>query len=429
MASPATSKDDTPYVTMEMGEEDGNKGDIIAKQAVEHNVNDPAADDVSIVSSVLTQEGIHDFTGFCCVCLVILIGDMSRGVMFPSMWPLVERLGGTTVTLGYSVAAFSWGRVLVNPIFGSWSHSLGYTKTLLVSCTLLLMGTLLYAQVDVIGEPAVLILAQTLLGIGSGTLGVTRAFVADVTAQRQRTTYMALSTAMQYGGFTVTPLFGALFNWALKDKEYQFACFRLNMYTAPAWFMAAVVSMVIAVLLIFFKDRQRDSTTRKKQVSDRRQTMNDFANSTTRIGLTVLDCCILGCMLLNVSTKGSIATFETLGVRLAESHFALDASRAGLTVSLCGMSGVFFLLNMGHLSQWFNDIQLITGGMAIMVLGALSLVGLDSDAANPAWRYNLAMALLYGIGYPVGHTAVIGLFSKGAYVVGIVAAGNFAISD
>ena len=58
--------------------------------------------------------------------------------------------------------------------------------------------------------------------MGSGTLGVTRAFVAEVTAQRNRTTYMAWITAVQYTGFTVTPFVGALFNKTLANVDVNF---------------------------------------------------------------------------------------------------------------------------------------------------------------------------------------------------------------
>jgi ceroid-lipofuscinosis MFS transporter 7 len=176
----------------------------------------------SIVSSVMTADGIHDEKGFYIVCLVILVGDMARGCMFPSMWPLVNSLGGSTITLGYSVAAFSFGRILVSPMFGTWSITYGYSRTLLFSCSILLLGTFVYAQVQNVGRPEFLIVAQTLLGIGSGTLGVTRAFVADVTARRNRTTYMAWITAVQYAGFTVTPFIGALFNKTLQDVDIQY---------------------------------------------------------------------------------------------------------------------------------------------------------------------------------------------------------------
>ena len=199
--------------------------DRFEDEVVHDYVDDDDDDDqslaVSIASSVLTADGIHDMSGFYVVCLVILIGDMSRGVFFPSMWPLVAELGGTQVTLGYCVAAFSFGRILVSPLFGGWSVTYGYTKTLLFSCSILLLGTFLYAQVQNVGSPQFLIFAQMILGIGSGTLGVTRAFVADVTAQRNRTTYMAWITAVQYAGFTVTPFVGALFNKTLEHVDVQ----------------------------------------------------------------------------------------------------------------------------------------------------------------------------------------------------------------
>ena len=397
-------RENTNYVAMEMAQMPP------AKENVDDDEDQSLAE--SIVSSVLTQEGIHDFPGFLCVCFVILIGDMSRGVMFPSMWPLVETLGGTTMHLGCAVAAFSFGRILVNPVFGTWSHQIGYSKTLKISCSILLLGTLIYAQVQNVGRPEFLIVAQTILGIGSGTLGVTRAFVADVTAKRQRTTYMAWITAVQYGGFTVTPFFGALFNRIFGDSDYQWGPFRMNMFTAPAYFMTMVVGLCLFVLHRSFQDRQRIETVKEVKKSNRRQAIDDVANTITFVGLSVYDCCILGCMLLNVSTKGGISVYETLGIVVAEDHFGLPASRAGVIVATCGSLGVISLLSMGHLARYLNDIQMICGGMAVMLLGVVSLVPMEGDANNPTWQYVVAIFMIYAVGYPIGHTAVIGLFSK-----------------
>ena len=401
------------YVAMEMAQ----GGPAFAPVQDDDDDDDDMSMAPSIASSVLTADGIHDYPGFLCVCLVILIGDMSRGVMFPSMWPLVESLGGTQVMLGYSVAAFSFGRVLVNPLFGSWSHQIGYSKTLLLSCSVLLLGTLLYAQVENVGRPEFLIVAQTVLGIGSGTLGVTRAFVADVTARRNRTTYMAWITAVQYAGFTVTPAFGALFNKVFGDKSFQFGLFRLDMFTAPAYFMTIVVSITIALLLTFFQDRQRYHVAQPdKKKSQKRQAIDAVANSMTCVNLTVYDCCVLGCMLLNVSTKGSIATFETLGIAIAQDYFDMLASRAGITIATCGLIGVIVLLNMGRLEQRFNDVQIITFGMLVMAAGIASLTTIQKEFDNPSWAYTIAIFMIYSIGYPIGHTAVIGLFSKSKFV-------------
>lgn len=375
-------------------------------------VEDDSEDDFSVLSA----DGIYDTTGFACICLVTFIGEMTRGVFFPSLWLFVEHLGGSAVTLGYAVAAFSFGRILVNPLFGSWSQTMGYTKTLLIACTILLFGTFLYAATYAVGRPAFLILAQTVLGIGSGTLGVTRAFLAEITPQRNRTTYMAWLTAMQYAGFAVTPIAGAFFNYVFRD-----ATGFLNMFTAPALFMGTFVLGTIFGIMRFFQGRSRMDTDQSKddvKKSQRRQEIDRVASEIVPvIGLCIYDCCILGCMLLNASTTGSIASFETLGIKIAASHFGMLSTRAGLIVGICGSFGVFTLLSVGYISQFFSDVQLIAGGIVIMSISSVVFMTLeeaeDVYLKNPTWKYCVSFFLMYAVGYPMGHTAVIGLFSKG----------------
>jgi len=218
IGSSEAQTDETPSPVFVIGGPQEDQGHYVNMEGAYRDKDDSES---SIVSSVLTQEGIHDVTGFSIVCFVILVGDMARGVMFPTLWPLVDLLGGTTVTLGFAVAAFSFGRIIVSPLFGSWSIIYGYKKVLMMSLSILMGGTLFYAQAQNVGSTGFLIFAQSILGVGSGTLGVTRAFVAEVTATRTRTRYMAWITAVQYGGFTVTPFFGALFIEILGDNDYQ----------------------------------------------------------------------------------------------------------------------------------------------------------------------------------------------------------------
>lgn len=169
-------------------------------------------------------------------------------------------------------------------------------------------------------------------------------------------------------------------------------------------------------MLLYFKDRVRFGTQEQPKKSKKREAIDDHANIITWVGLSVYDCCVLGCMALNVSTKGSIASFETLGISMAESHFDMESSRAGTIVASCGTVGVFSLLCMGYFSRIFTDIQLICGGMLVMATGIVSLTTLDEVEANPSWRFIFAIFLIYSVGYPIGHTAVIGLFSKSKFV-------------
>jgi len=381
--------------------------------------------DVSILSSVMTADELTDPTGFFVVCMVILIGDMSRGVMFPTLWPLIESLGGTEVNQGYAVAAFSFGRIIVSPMFGTWSVHHGYTNTLTFSCTILMCGCLMYAQIGNVGSILFLTMSQTMLGIGSGTLGVTRAFVAEVTPQRYRTTYMAWITAVQYCGFTVTPFVGASLAQYFGEgddikHQFQVGYFVLDAYTSPAYFMFIVCSITLILIRTYFRGRHREpkrpgSKNEVLKKSKRRTRIDEIANSKSMFfGMTVYDATILGCMLLNIAAKGSIGCFETIGVSYAQSYFDMESSQAGFAVGICGTFGVIALLSMGFIARYLTDIQMISYGLMVMAVGILSLSSIDKEfyEENEAYRFYLAISLVYSIGYPIGHTAIIGIFSK-----------------
>ncbi len=174
----------------------------------------------SIASTILTEDGIADPVSFRVNCLIVFMGDMARGIFFPTMWNLVQKLGGDQVLLGYVIASFSFGRMLVLPLFGSWSIKHGYKWTLQISTLILLIGTILFAQALNVRKAWYLIVANTIVGVGSGTLGVTMAYASEVTPKRKRTGYLAWVASVQYAGTTATPFIGSFFVVLFaKDKE------------------------------------------------------------------------------------------------------------------------------------------------------------------------------------------------------------------
>ena len=151
--------------------------------------------------------------------------------------------------------------------------------------------------------------------------------------------------------------------------------------------------------------------------SRRRLDQDELANRVTCFGLlTIYNAALLGCMLLNIMTKGSIGAFETMGIHFAQSYFNLDPAIAGTIVSINGVIGVCTLLSMGYIGRVLSDIQMILGGIGIFAAGILSFIWLRSvemGAENSIVHYVIGITMIYGIGYPIGHTALIGLFSKG----------------
>jgi len=402
------------YVRMEnagvKNEEENEESAIPNIHSVGSNVS------VLSTTTALTVDEIADPLGFFIMCCVVWIGDMARGILFPTLWPLMKSLGGTEVYQGYAVAAFSFGRIIVSPIFGTWSINKGYTKTLLTSCSILLIGTLFYAQAPILGSPYFLILAQATMGVGSGTLGVTRAFVADVTPHRNRTKYLSWLTAVQFAGFTVTPILGSFITEWFKNEEddyFQLGIFILSPYSAPAYFMTIMCAGVITLILVYFKDRPREPAIDAKRMKRTPSEVIELSNERTFFSLmNYYEAALLGCMALNVVTKGSIGSFETLGVVIANDSFGIENTQAGFIIGTCGLIGVFVLLSMGHIAIFLSDIQMIVFGTFVLLVGNFILIGVEKQDDNPTWRYIISIFMVYSLGYPIGHTAVIGLFSK-----------------
>ncbi|CAM9472921.1 unnamed protein product [Ectocarpus sp. 8 AP-2014] len=126
---------------------------------------------------------------------------------------------------------------------------------------------------------------------------------------------------------------------------------------------------------------------------------------------TASEVLIYGGFLLNMSTKGTIACFETLGAEYATTHFGMTSAEAGSIFATFGSIGVASLLSMRLICRYLNDVQIVLGGMGVMIVACLMFVrGPEGASGLPLFLW--AVFLMYSVGYPIGHTAVLGLFSK-----------------
>src|ERR1700722_18878305 len=125
------------------------------------------------------------------VGLVTFVGDAARGLLFPALWPLCSKLGiffvdffllehkneffnlsfttgGSEIDLGYLVALFSLGRLIIAPVLGMISDTYRHRFTLLFSTVILCIGAAVWANAELLGGLSTLYLAQLLLGLGTG---------------------------------------------------------------------------------------------------------------------------------------------------------------------------------------------------------------------------------------------------------------------
>jgi MFS family permease len=135
--------------------------------------------------------------------------------------------------------------------------------------------------------------------------------------------------------------------------------------------------------------------------------------------------------LLTVTTKGTIGVYETLGAEFALSRFAWDSVRTGYTFALCGALGVGCLLSFDRLVARFDDTDLTLAGISAMTVASVGIVG--SAGVLGERGFLASLVLMYAVGYPLGHTAVLGMVSKiadagpqGAMMGWLAAAGSLA---
>lgn len=110
-------------------------------------------------------------TSIIIVGAIVFVGDSSRGVLFPVLWSLCQSLNGSLIDLGYLVATFSLGRLVVTTPFGYLCDSYRHKLPLVLSSITLCGGAVLWANSYFTTKLSTLYISQFLLGCGSGSLG------------------------------------------------------------------------------------------------------------------------------------------------------------------------------------------------------------------------------------------------------------------
>ena len=80
--------------------------------------------------------------------------------------------------------------------------------------------------------------------------------------------------------------------------------------------------------------------------------------------MALADKLAIGGCILNITTKGTIGVYETLGVSIARNDLGWDNVTAGYLFASGGAGGVCALLSFSCLVKTFGDINLVTWGLA-----------------------------------------------------------------
>uniref|UniRef100_A0A0N5B657 MFS domain-containing protein n=1 Tax=Strongyloides papillosus TaxID=174720 RepID=A0A0N5B657_STREA len=194
------------------------------------------------------------------VYVMLFFGGIQITVYFTSMWPYLLSVNpkANVNTLGWIVASFSIGQAIGCPLFGWWSEKIKSTRIPVCFGLIFVMtGNFIYSILANFSSEKVsyiMILSRFLVGIGSGTNGVLRAYNSTACTQSERRKVVALGVGSMTLGATLGPVIQTIFNPVGVNGYLLFNIFKLNMFTFPPLVMIVICTISIIFFFTSFKE-------------------------------------------------------------------------------------------------------------------------------------------------------------------------------
>jgi ceroid-lipofuscinosis MFS transporter 7 len=290
-----------------------------------------------------------------------------------------------------------------------------------------------------------LYISQFLLGVGTGSLGVTRSFVSEQCEGNTRTYQLARLSALQYAGFAMTPLIGsALFDagYTLPSPPLAFVS-HYWAYSLPAYIMTGLAIISVCLTIYPFKDFEqkinkptvinadvvvtidgsdniddelvdlehdhRTSLEYKKRkyikkIGDINEIVEIIESDSKRkkyLELNFFYCYwLLAC--LNFTTRGILSIYETMSAHALLTTYNLSEFEVGYIVSIGGTIGTLNLLFYKQIwLRHFNEFQLMVCGFFTQAFLLLLLSNVGPDTEKSLGRFLVSQILTYAFAYPI----------------------------
>lgn len=356
------------------------------------------------------------------IFLTVFLDMLSFGTVIPDIQLRAETLvkqatwlpqaDGTVVGLviGFSIALFSLAQFVVAPYLGRLSDEHGRRPVLLATCTMALIGPLLYAFSG--ASLLILWLARIIHGMAGGNLGVAYAYVADVSEEKDRASSMGILGAAFGLGFIFGPPLGS---WLIQLNQGQ-----------PVYLgLASAFFALLNLLFVYFLLPESKAAGSALPATSRFRAMAEAFSQPT-LGL------LLGLFFV---ASFAFTHLETTYYRLSHDVYRLDQMQTSMVLVTVGIVAAVVqgglirvvepifgernLLRFGYLLQ-----APILGSMPFVmpwlpVIGGAVLLGTGSGLAQPSLSSLISKSApesirggIFGVNQSLGSLArIIGPFS------------------
>lgn len=300
-------------------------------------------------------------------CLfVVMIGF---GITLPVLAFYVERLALAAgaprrtvvlhVTLLTSVYAFM--QLVFAPLWGRWSDRIGRRPLILLGIAGYVVAQVLFG----VATSLPLLYAARILGgiLSSATLPVSAAYVADLTATRERSRGMALLGTAVSLGVVVGPAVGGLLSRRDWHVAWNAGHVRMDSFSTP-FFFAAALGLVTLLVAARWLPESLPTTARRTAAPP------PEAGSVATPGWRTLVRTLAPLLALAFAGQLALTMFEGTFALFAQAKFAFGPAEVGYVFVVCGLvMTVFQAGGVALLAGRISERVQIGAGFAVMGTG------------------------------------------------------------
>ena len=315
---------------------------------------------------------------FAVVFSTVLIDFVGFSVLIPVLPLFADRLGATSLQIGWIVSLYALCQLLFLPVWGWVSDRIGRRPVLLMS----LLGTAIsFAVLAAARSIDAVYAARALAGLFAASIGTAQAVVTDLTPPTERASGMGLIGA----AFGVSMVLGPALGGALATLHEE-APFYAIVIVAGANFLLAWRALPESRAAGLPRPPWRDLA-------------KSFVPTPLRLLARIQDRRIALFLVLFFVFFAAFAVVEAMGTLFLAKRFGADVLDAALVFAWIGL----FIAGtqagpLGRLVDWFGEVRLLVLGFALMAVGIAAVAGVPSYG----WFYAIGpvIAVGNGLGFP-----------------------------
>jgi len=289
-------------------------------------------------------------SAFPLLLLNMFLANLSMGLVIPIVPELLEEFSASGQAAGYLVSCFGLTQFLFSPIAGNLSDRYGRKPMIIIGLVLFALSNLLAAFAS---DLTLLFASRLIGGIGSAALIPSIiAYIADITADDQRSKSMSWLGASMTSGFIIGPgVGGMLAEWGIKMPFYVSACVGVLAMLCSLWGLPESVSV---------NNRQM-----RRQMKEKRD------NVFRQIVLSVRSRYFVMLLIVFTMTFG-LTHFEAIFPLFVVQVYGFTTGQIAILLTVCSLIGTMNqLLLTDRITRRFGEKQII---VAMLFLSAVSLV-------------------------------------------------------